>query len=61
MNGLYTKKQVADLFQVTQNTIDNWRRSGKLRSLVINRGVRFEEAEIKRFIQQYKNEKNYGV
>lgn len=55
MNGLYTKKQVAELFQVSQNTIDNWRKSGKLKSFIINRSVRFEEAEVQRFIKEHKN------
>ena len=48
MAKLYTRKEVASIFKINIRTVDQWRRSGKLKGLKLARRVmRFTEEEIK--------------
>lgn len=38
-----TRKDVAELFGVTLNTVTNWVKKGQLKSIKFNRAVRFEK------------------
>lgn len=46
---LYTVKQVACLFDVTERTVANWVRVGRLKGVKIGGKWRFTRAEIERF------------
>jgi excisionase family DNA binding protein len=49
MQNLYTRKQLAEYFSVTDRTIDRWRKSGIIKGIKISKGVvRFTEEDVER-------------
>ena len=44
---ILTKREVAEYFQVTQRTIDNWTESGLLTTYRIGNQIRFKGKEVK--------------
>ena len=52
----YTTKQVADLFQVTTETVRNWIKAGQLEAITINGFFRVSQEAIDAFA-----EKRYGA
>lgn len=58
MNGnrTYTKKEVADIFRVTKETVDNWRRNGVIKAIKVGeRAVRFTREEVERLLNNREN------
>jgi len=47
---LRTLKEVTDRFKVSDKTIRRWVHSGQIEALTLGRQLRFEEREIKRFL-----------
>lgn len=45
----YTTKQIADLFQVTSETVRNWIKAGHLEAMNINGRYRVSQAAVKGF------------
>lgn len=45
-DSLFTRKQAASILKVTEQTIDNYRKKGKLASLVVGGNIRFRKADI---------------
>jgi excisionase family DNA binding protein len=58
MGKLLTIEQVSDILQVHPNTIRHWSNNGSLKSIRIGprRDRRFDEDEVKRFIENNKKE-----
>lgn len=52
---LLKTKQVAEIFGVTQYTVRNWVKEGKLADIRINGQIRIRTSEVQRFAQA-----NYG-
>lgn len=54
---MYTRKELAALFNASIRTIDNWIKSGKLESIKIGGVVRVTEPALQKFLEDAKNEK----
>lgn len=50
---LLTRIQVAEMLGCSKQTIDNWRRDGRLKKYNINRTVRFKKAEVLKSFQTF--------
>ena len=53
-NGLLNKKEAAKLIGVCSSTVDNYRRTGELKSYQIGSARRFKRADVLDFIEQRK-------
>ena len=52
-NKIYTRREVADIFKVTVDTVDNWRKEGVINSIKVGRrAIRFTQDEITRVLEQ---------
>lgn len=52
-NKIYTRREVAAIFKVTVETIDNWRDNGVINSIKIgSRAIRFTQDEVTRLLEQ---------
>ena len=49
---LYTQKEVAEMFNVTTQTIYRWRKAGKISATKIGKNVMFTTEEINRTIKE---------
>lgn len=45
-----TRSEVAKLFQVSEWTVDNWRKAGIIQAIKIGRAVRFTKVEVDRLL-----------
>ena len=43
---IWTRKEIALFFSITEKTVDSWRRAGKLPCKYLGRNVRFDRDEI---------------
>ena len=48
---VYTIKQVAYIFSVTERTVNNWMKEGKLKGKKIGGKWRFTKEELERFVK----------
>ena len=46
----FTKKQLADILQLSQTTINNYIAKGLINPIIIDGAVRFSEKEVKRIL-----------
>lgn len=53
MEKVYTIKEVAEVFRVHKNTINNWKKSGKLPYVKVGRRVLFKESDVKKLMDEY--------
>lgn len=53
MEKVYTIKEVAEIFRVHNNTIINWKKSGKLPYVKVGRRVLFKESDVKELMNEY--------
>ena len=52
---LLTKRETSELLGVTERTIDNYRREGRLRAVKLGKGaVRFDPVDLRNFIDRSK-------
>lgn len=49
---IYTRKEVADYFNVSLWTIDSWVRSKKIKCFKVQNIVRFSEKQLNEFIEK---------
>lgn len=52
---LYTIEELTELLQVTQRTIYNWIKSGKLKAFKIGRGWRVKREDLDAFLNERSN------
>ena len=57
MKKIYTAKQIADIFQVSVETVWRWFRNGKLKYYVVSRKKMVSEEQLKEFMGDEKNGK----
>jgi excisionase family DNA binding protein len=57
VDNLITTRQAADLLGVCRKTICRMRDAGQLRAVLIGRAVRYEISELKKAIEQRKEQK----
>lgn len=53
MSKLLTSKEIQAIYSLSRSTIDRWRKEG-MPSLKVGRSVRFEETEVRQWIEKYK-------
>ncbi len=51
---LYTVKEVAHRFSVTERTIQNWIKTGKLRATKVGKIIRISESDMQEFLSRFK-------
>lgn len=51
MNGYLTKKQVSQLLNVHENTVDRWRKEG-MPSIKVNRKVLFDKEKVTEWLNK---------
>lgn len=52
MEKFYKPSEVAEMLSITLTTVNRWRKSGKINTVMVNGRPRISESEIKRIVKE---------
>lgn len=54
--NLLTTKEICEIYKISRNTVDRWRREKGLPYIRVGSGIRFKEEDVKEWIEKHSKE-----